>query len=107
GSFSLTYLSRFQVGTLKIDRSFITGLDDQIESATVVQAIVTLARDLGIKVVAEGVETTRQSDRLISLRCECAQGYLYSPPVGPEEAEALLAGASYSLFGEGRGADDQ
>ncbi|MBI4502501.1 MAG: EAL domain-containing protein [Gemmatimonadetes bacterium] len=90
GSFSLTYLSRFQVGTLKIDRSFVTGLGDRRENSAVVQAIITLARDLGIRVVAEGVETTQQSDQLITLRCEDAQGYLYSQPVDAEEAAALL-----------------
>ena len=90
GSFSLNYLSRFQVDTLKIDRSFMTNLGDHTDRSTAVQAIITLAHDLGIQVVAVGVETAQQSAKLITLRCERGQGYLYSQPVNAEEAAALL-----------------
>jgi EAL domain-containing protein (putative c-di-GMP-specific phosphodiesterase class I) len=90
GSFSLNYLSRFQVDTLKIDRSFMTNLGDHTDRSSAVQAIITLAHDLGIKVVAVGIETAQQSARLITLRCERGQGYLYSQPVAAEEAAALL-----------------
>jgi EAL domain-containing protein (putative c-di-GMP-specific phosphodiesterase class I) len=90
GSISLTYLSRLQVGTLKIDRSFVTNLGDLRVSSAVVQAIITLARDLGLQVIAEGVETAEQSARLLTLRCEGGQGYLYSQPVDSEKAGALL-----------------
>jgi diguanylate cyclase (GGDEF)-like protein/PAS domain S-box-containing protein len=92
GSSSLNYLSRFHVDTLKIDRSFVSTLGDHLERSAVVQAIITLARDLNIRVVAEGIETTRQSDRLITLRCERGQGYLYSQPVDADQASALLGG---------------
>ena len=90
GSSSLNYLSRFHVDTLKIDRSFVSTLGEHLERSAVVQAIITLARDLNIRVVAEGIETTRQSDRLITLRCERGQGYLYSQPVDAAQASALL-----------------
>jgi diguanylate cyclase (GGDEF)-like protein/PAS domain S-box-containing protein len=90
GSSSLNYLSRFHVDTLKIDRSFVNTLGDHLEKSAVVQAIITLARDLRIRVVAEGIETTQQSDRLIRLRCERGQGYLYSQPVDAEQATVLL-----------------
>lgn len=90
GPFSLNYLSRLQVDTLKIDRSFVTSLGDHMDRSAVVQAIITLARDLGIRVVAEGIETTEQSARLITLRCERGQGYLYSQPVDADEAAAML-----------------
>lgn len=90
GPSSLTYLSRLQVDTLKIDRSFVGGLDNHTDRSSVVQAIITMARDLGIRVVAEGVETAQQSDRLLTLRCERGQGYLYSQPVDAEGATSLL-----------------
>jgi diguanylate cyclase (GGDEF)-like protein/PAS domain S-box-containing protein len=90
GSSSLNYLSRFHVDTLKIDRSFVNTLGEHLERSAVVQAIITLARDLNISVVAEGIETTRQSDRLITLHCERGQGYLYSHPVDADQALALL-----------------
>ena len=90
GPFSLNYLSRFQIDTLKIDRSFVTGMGDHRDRSATVQAIITLARDLGIRVVAEGIETSEQSARLITLRCERGQGYLYSQPVNAEDAAAML-----------------
>jgi diguanylate cyclase (GGDEF)-like protein len=90
GASSLNYLSRFHVDTLKIDRSFVSTLGEHMERSAVVQAIITLARDLNIRVVAEGIETTLQSDRLITLRCEGGQGYLYSQPVDAHQASALL-----------------
>ena len=61
------------------------------EQAAVVQAMITLARNLGIRVIAEGVETNQQSETLITFRCEQAQGFLFSEPLGPAEAGDLLA----------------
>jgi EAL domain-containing protein (putative c-di-GMP-specific phosphodiesterase class I) len=90
GSSSLSYLNRFRVDTLKIDRSFISRVGAPGEKAAMVQAMITLARELGIKVIAEGVETKQQSEKLLMLNCEQAQGYLYSQPLTPEAAEALL-----------------
>ena len=90
GSSSLNYLSRFHVDTLKIDRSFVSTLGEHVERSAVVQAIITLARDLNIRVVAEGIETERQSDRLLTLQCERGQGYLYSQPIDAAQVAALL-----------------
>jgi diguanylate cyclase (GGDEF)-like protein/PAS domain S-box-containing protein len=90
GSSSLSYLNRFRVDTLKIDRSFISRVGAPGEKAAMVQAMITLARELGIRVIAEGVETKQQSEKLITLNCEQAQGYLYSQPLTPEAAGELL-----------------
>lgn len=87
GYSSLSYLQRFSVDTLKIDRSFIAGA----ETWDIVQTIVGLARDLGVDVIAEGVETEEQSRRLKALQCHRAQGYLFREPVDAETAERMLA----------------
>ncbi|GBD32497.1 putative signaling protein [bacterium HR33] len=87
GYSSLSYLQRFSVDTLKIDRSFISGGG----TWDIVQTIVGLARDLGVDVIAEGVETEEQSRRLRALQCHRAQGYLFREPVDAETAERMLA----------------
>lgn len=87
GYSSLSYLQRFSVDTLKIDRSFISGG----ETWDIVQTILGLARDLGVDVIAEGVETEEQSRRLSALQCHRAQGYLFREPVDAETAERMLA----------------
>jgi diguanylate cyclase (GGDEF)-like protein/PAS domain S-box-containing protein len=89
GYSSLSYLQRFSIDALKIDRSFISAATDG-ESWDIVQTIVTLARDLGVNVIAEGVETVEQTDRLKALACDHAQGYLFREPVDAEAAEAML-----------------
>ncbi len=90
GYSSLSYLNRFPVDTLKIDRSFVSGMADQTENLGIVQSVVTLAHTLGMDVVAEGVETTEQMDSLKGLDCEFAQGYLFSRPVDMVNAGQLL-----------------
>lgn len=92
GTSSLSYLGRFKVSTLKIDRSFVQSVDLPEEEAAVVQAIITLARQLGIRVVAEGIETDGQGDRLLSLNCDDGQGFLFSHPLEAEAVTAVLAG---------------
>jgi len=84
GYCSLAYLSRLPVDTLKIDRSFISG--DQ-PSNTVLEMIVAMAKALGLKTVAEGVETQVQKDWLIQEGCDYLQGYLISKPISSEELE--------------------
>lgn len=83
GYSALSYLHRFPIASLKIDRSFVAGLDANgcTESVAVVRAIVALAVSLGIELIAEGVETRHQRERLAELGCEYAQGFLFSPPV--------------------------
>jgi EAL domain-containing protein (putative c-di-GMP-specific phosphodiesterase class I) len=93
GYSSLAYLSRLQIQTLKIDRSFISSLGEPGTRSIVVEAIIRLARDLGIRVIAEGVETPTQLDGLRSLACEQGQGFLFSQPVNGEDAAALLTGS--------------
>jgi diguanylate cyclase (GGDEF)-like protein/PAS domain S-box-containing protein len=89
GYSSLSYLNHLNIDTLKIDRSFISSLGHGKRSV-VVEAIVRLATDLGIHVVAEGVETERQLKSLTELECEHAQGFLFSKPLTGEKVTQLL-----------------
>ena len=91
GYSSLAYLSRLPIDTLKIDRSFIHNMTEKAEDTSIITAILSLARALGLKVVAEGVETEEQAQLLRLLRCDQMQGYLFSPAVPGERIEALLA----------------
>ena len=90
GYSSLSRLQRFPVDTLKIDRSFISGMGTDLESHEIVRIIVILAHSLGLKVVAEGIETQEQMDTLKHLGCELGQGYLFSRPGAAETIEELL-----------------
>ena len=90
GYSSLSYLDRFEIDSLKIDRSFINRLGVPDERGEIVHAIVTLARDLGVGVIAEGVETAEQLASLRSLRCDEVQGFLYAQPLDTQAAAALL-----------------
>lgn len=91
GYSSLSYLHRFPVDTLKVDRSFVSRMEDTAEDAAIVQTIVMLSHNLGMDVVAEGVETESQMEKLRSLKCEYGQGYFFSKPLNEEAATALLA----------------
>lgn len=95
GYSSLSYLHRFPVNTLKIDRSFIGRMAKGDENSEIVKTICTLANNLGMEVVAEGVETPDQLELLRSLKCEYGQGYLFSKPVDAETA-TVLVGANAS-----------
>jgi predicted signal transduction protein with EAL and GGDEF domain len=90
GYSSLSYLHRLPMRTLKIDRSFIFELENRRESRGIVQTIIALGHNLGMKVIAEGVENEEQLNILKSLRCDLAQGYLFSRPVDAENAAAML-----------------
>ncbi|MHB0774896.1 sensor domain-containing phosphodiesterase [Halomonas sp. WWR20] len=91
GYSSLAYLQDIPAQVVKIDRSFIHGLEHQPRSQTLVKAMVTLAHDLGYRVVAEGVETQQAYHYLKQLRCDEGQGYLIAKPLSPEGFEAWLA----------------
>ncbi|MDX6711942.1 MAG: hypothetical protein QOH96_2958 [Blastocatellia bacterium] len=97
GYSSLSYLHKFPIDTLKIDRSFVTKMAENNENAEIVRTIVVLAKNLGMDVVAEGVETTEQCNLLKSLHCENGQGYLFSRPVAPAIAEQFIADAYHGI----------
>jgi diguanylate cyclase (GGDEF)-like protein len=90
GYSSLSYLHRFPLNYLKIDRSFVMRLTTDNDNA-IVRTISTLARNLGMEVIAEGIETEEQFQQLKMLGCEYGQGYLFSRPVGNDGVEHLLA----------------
>ena len=98
GYSSLSYLHRFPINTLKIDRSFISRIGNDAENLEIVQAIMTLAHSLGMKVTAEGVETAEQLAQLRVLKCEYVQGYFFSKPVNSEMAKALIAKEPLNLL---------
>jgi EAL domain-containing protein (putative c-di-GMP-specific phosphodiesterase class I) len=86
GYSSLSYLKRLPVTTIKIDRSFVHGLQDADASAVaMVDAIISMARALDLEVIAEGVETTTQMQILCQLGAWLAQGYLWSPPIEADQ----------------------
>jgi EAL domain-containing protein (putative c-di-GMP-specific phosphodiesterase class I) len=91
GYSSLSRLRRIPVDTLKIDRAFIMNMDTDSESREIVRIIITLAHNLGLKVVAEGTETEEHIKLLKQLNCEMAQGYMFSRPADAEAMVKLLA----------------
>lgn len=90
GYSSLSYLHRFPIDTLKIDRSFVSTMEDGSENGEIVRTIIALAKTLGMNIVAEGIETVHQLHQLRVLKCEYGQGYLFSIPIPAEDAESLL-----------------
>lgn len=92
GYSSLSYLHRFPLDSLKIDRSFVSRI---MEDDEIVRTIITLGRNLGLKVVAEGVETTEQVKKLQELGCEFGQGYYFSVPINAQEATDMLAAENH------------
>lgn len=90
GATSLASLKRLPVDTLKIHESFVNGLGECVEDASIVGAVVELGHALGLRVIAEGVETDAQLAHLRSLGCDAAQGYLLGRPMPEHEVEALL-----------------
>jgi EAL domain-containing protein (putative c-di-GMP-specific phosphodiesterase class I) len=91
GYSSLSYLHRFPLDTLKIDRSFISGVGDGGEGMEIAQTIMPMAKNLRLDVIAEGVETFEQVTLLKKLNCKYAQGYYFSKPLAAEEVGLLLA----------------
>ncbi len=91
GYSSLSSLHKFPIDILKIDRAFINSMGEKIKFVAVIQAIITLARTLNIKVVAEGIETENQLSRLQALDCGYAQGFYFAKPMDIENAEFFLA----------------
>jgi EAL domain-containing protein (putative c-di-GMP-specific phosphodiesterase class I) len=90
GYSNLMYLQRLPIDTLKIDRSFVTGIEEDGKNLALVEATVNLARALGLETIAEGVETNQQQILLFSLGCQYGQGYFFSKPLEPEDVVVLL-----------------
>jgi EAL domain-containing protein (putative c-di-GMP-specific phosphodiesterase class I) len=90
GYSSLSYLQRFPVDTLKIDRSFIVGMDQNNECREIVRTILNLAGTLGLDVIAEGTETASQVANLERLECKFGQGFFFSRPLPLDELRAIL-----------------
>ncbi|HMY79557.1 MAG TPA: EAL domain-containing protein, partial [Thauera aminoaromatica] len=89
GYSSLSYLKRLPLGRLKVDRSFVAGLPDDADNLAIVRAILALARHLGFRITAEGVETAAQAALLAGLEADSLQGYLFSRPVAAAQIEAI------------------
>jgi diguanylate cyclase (GGDEF)-like protein/PAS domain S-box-containing protein len=98
GYSSLSYLQRFPIDTLKIDRSFVTQMMENEENLAIVRTIVALARNLGMDVVAEGVETEDQLSLLRKLECENGQGYLFSTPLRDRQVDQFIAGCNFEAY---------
>ncbi len=90
GYSSLSYLHRLPINTLKVDRSFVGRMAEHNENLEIVRTIITLAKNLGLDVVAEGIETQDQVAQLRQLDCEYGQGYLFSKPLEAAAAEELM-----------------
>ncbi|HWQ39343.1 MAG TPA: EAL domain-containing protein [Burkholderiales bacterium] len=90
GYSSLANIMKFPISTLKIDRSFVSGIPEHADAVAVTQAVMAMGKSLGLEVVAEGVESKEQVDFLLSIGCETAQGYYFSAPLPAEQAIQLL-----------------
>ena len=91
GYSSLSYLHRFPFDTLKIDRSFVNSINNNADKLGIVRAIVTLANNLGMDTIAEGIETVKQLAQLKALKCQYGQGYFLSKPLDKEIVEHIIA----------------
>lgn len=96
GYSSFSHLHRFPIDTLKIDRAFVSRMDISLESSEIVRTMLTLAHNLKMSVVAEGIETAAQIKQLRALGCEYGQGYFIHRPMSAEKAEQLVAEEAHS-----------
>jgi EAL domain-containing protein (putative c-di-GMP-specific phosphodiesterase class I) len=85
GFSSLSYLQRLQVDRLKIDRAFVTEITGSARGSSIAEMVIELGRNLGLSIIAEGVEDERQAQILQALGCPLAQGFLFSRPLSPEQ----------------------
>src|SRR5215218_6995185 len=91
GYSSLSYLKRLPADHLKIDRSYVKGLGEDLEDTAIVRMVIELAHTLGMEVIAEGVESADQAELLAEMGCDMAQGFYFAMPMPPEEASEFLA----------------
>lgn len=97
GYSSLSYLRRFPLSALKIDRSFVADMVDSPHARTIVSAVLSLARELGLVAIAEGVETEAQCDLLAAQRCELAQGWRFARAMGPNDFEDAVRSGKFRI----------
>jgi diguanylate cyclase (GGDEF)-like protein/PAS domain S-box-containing protein len=100
GYSALSYLQRYPIDILKIDRAFIGKIEENGETVEIIKAILNLARDLNMSVIAEGIETEYQFDLLKELNCHFGQGYYFAKPMTPEAAEGMLADNKFVRGGQ-------
>ncbi len=93
GYSSLSYLKRFKISKLKIDQSFVRDITRDNDDRVIISTIITLAQSLGLRVIAEGVETREQHEFLRRLGCHDMQGYYFSRPINAERASEFLRAA--------------
>jgi EAL domain-containing protein (putative c-di-GMP-specific phosphodiesterase class I) len=91
GYSSLSYLRGLPIDVIKIDKSFVDGIDTSEQQQALVDGIIRMARTLRLEVIAEGIENETQRNRLVKMDCRFGQGYLLAMPMGPAEAEALVS----------------
>ena len=92
GYSSLSHLARMPANEVKIDKSFVQGLESNTEYAAVVRSAIDMGHSLGMKVVAEGIETQAAAQQLRAFGCDIAQGYLYAKPMSCEDLQVWLQG---------------
>jgi EAL domain-containing protein (putative c-di-GMP-specific phosphodiesterase class I) len=91
GYSSLSYLKRLPADAIKIDKSFVRGLGEEVEDTAIVRMMIELAHTLGMKIIAEGVETEEQVALLEQMGCDMGQGYHFARPLPPEKVPEFLA----------------
>jgi EAL domain-containing protein (putative c-di-GMP-specific phosphodiesterase class I) len=97
GYSSLAYLSTLPIDSLKIDRSFVMGMQTKPQNVEIVRAVMTLGQALGRRVIAEGIETQEQLSTLLTLGVHVGQGYLLSRPLPADRAETLIAAGNATV----------
>jgi diguanylate cyclase (GGDEF)-like protein/PAS domain S-box-containing protein len=95
GYSSMSYLKKFDIDYLKIDQSFVRDITTDLTNQTIAESIIVMAHKLGLKVIAEGIETAEQRDLLVAAGCDYGQGFLFSRAVPADEFERLLAGGPH------------
>ncbi|MCB1024783.1 MAG: EAL domain-containing protein, partial [Acidobacteria bacterium] len=90
----LSYIHQLPLSSLKIDRSFVNQLGDGKENLEIIKTIVSLAKSLDLKIIAEGIETQGQMAELLKLSCEFGQGYYFAKPLAGEEIVKQFANGS-------------
>jgi EAL domain-containing protein (putative c-di-GMP-specific phosphodiesterase class I) len=101
GYSSLSYLKHLPADILKIDKSFVRGLGENVEDTAIVRMIIDLAHTLGMEVIAEGVEGADKLDLLREMGCDMAQGFYFARPLPPEAASRLLARGTFAALAPG------